>query len=68
VDIPVHIVATEAQADDPKAFFASAQRIVCHELCYRKMTARGPVGMNRLVRQNDLRKSLVRRTVPTGAK
>jgi hypothetical protein len=40
VDMPVDIFATRAQPDDPQAFFASAQRIVCHELCYGKMTAR----------------------------
>jgi hypothetical protein len=36
----VHIFATSTQPDDPQAFFAFAQRIVWHELCYRNMTAR----------------------------
>jgi hypothetical protein len=39
VDIPVHIFAIDTQAHDPQAFFEFAEKIVCHELCYSKMTA-----------------------------
>jgi len=67
VDILVHIVAADTQVNDPQANFISAQRIVCHRMCYAKMTVRGAVRTGRRARLRELCKSHVQGTGRTGA-